>query len=849
MRVNPTYISIGSNRSSSCAAITENGLLAFGSGKLLSLWDTESNENQGIWKTLPGHQGKITTVKLLLEEEKFISGDTNGEIIIWSKKTRSSEKKNDNDEEWKLERKWIAHEKSSISALGVSPNGIILSGGSDSTIKIWNIEQNKKENDQPQEIQSIDLKGKLPLDIELSYLPESKALILAVGATDKKIRIYTLSPNNEFIHLLSLEGHEDWVRCLSFTSYPSLTDSSKKDLFLASGSQDNYIRLWRISPLAEQSPQEKEKQVEKDDKQKEGLDLLDEFERRLNGEGSGQISTKAHVMAVQDGNKSLRYNITLEALLVGHESGLTNVHWSPPSASTSSSSESPLLLSTAADNSLIIWVPSTLSSPSSTDGIWVPEHRFGAIGGRGLSFYGAIWGKDGNSVMAGGWNGGWERWVKSSSNPTDDGEEEEEEDTWIVKNGTNGHYGDVQSIAWDPKGDYLISVGSDQTSRIHAESSIPSTSSGSTSKSRWAEIARPQIHGYDMTDISWISPLRFVSSADEKVARVFDAPEGFVESLRTLGVSENSKNQEGQRPKGATVPPLGLSNRALQKAPAVTDKIEKEGMNEAIISISHTLTSLPTEEELATSTLWPEIEKIYGHGYELVCVSTSFDGTLIATSSKSTNLEHSGIRIYSSENNFESFGNVLKGHSLTVTRIQFSPLNNDLILSCSRDRSWRLFKLDPQQNTYQSFVDFEKAHSRMILDCCFANDSNDLFVTSSRDKTVKIWIPINSEKTEWKSSEIIRFNDATTSVDLINSNSNSNQGYLLAVGTELGQISIYQLNQDEHSEIHSKELITLDQSISHVGPVNRLAWRNRNGKLQLASCSDDRSVRIFDVEL
>ena len=39
-----------------------------------------------------------------------------------------------------------------------------------------------------------------------------------------------------------------------------------------------------------------------------------------------------------------------------------------------------------------------------------------------------------------------------------------------------------------------------------------------------------------MTDAAWIGPMRFVSTADEKVARIFDAPSGFIESLDSLGV-------------------------------------------------------------------------------------------------------------------------------------------------------------------------------------------------------------------------------------------------------------------------------------------------------------------------
>lgn len=169
---------------------------------------------------------------------------------------------------------------------------------------------------------------------------------------------------------------------------------------------------------------------------------------------------------------------------------------------------------------MIIWSPTP--GASSRDGIWVPEHRFGSFGGRGLAFFGAVWGAFGTEVIATGWTGGVERWKRD-----DDGE-------WTTAPGVTGHFGAVQSVAWDPKGNYILSTGSDQTSRIHARC-----------QGVWAEIARPQIHGYDMVDAAFLSPFRFCSAAEEKVMRVFDATEGFAASLRSLGVCEVDVDEVG----------------------------------------------------------------------------------------------------------------------------------------------------------------------------------------------------------------------------------------------------------------------------------------------------------------
>lgn len=62
-----------------------------------------------------------------------------------------------------------------------------------------------------------------------------------------------------------------------------------------------------------------------------------------------------------------------------------------------------------------------------------------------------------------------------------------------------------------------------------------------TQQETWHEISRPQIHGYDMQCLAMVGRFHFVSGADEKVLRVFQAPRNFVENF--ANISGNSREK------------------------------------------------------------------------------------------------------------------------------------------------------------------------------------------------------------------------------------------------------------------------------------------------------------------
>ncbi|XP_009873352.1 PREDICTED: elongator complex protein 2, partial [Apaloderma vittatum] len=395
----------------------------------------------------------------------------------------------------------------------------------------------------------------------------------------------------------------------------------------------------------------------------------------------------------------------------------------------------------------------------------------------------------------------------------------------------------------------------------------------------WHEIARPQVHGYDMRCLAMIGRFQFVSGADEKVLRVFRAPKNFVENFSNITgipVEKLCSHESSDLPEGATVPALGLSNKAVYEGDMALQPAEDA---ETFNTISNQypeiyfqpliLTEPPPEDHLLQNTLWPEIQKLYGHGYEIFCVACNSSNTLIASACKASKKEHAAIILWSTTS-WKKLQSLLF-HNLTVTQLAFSP-NDKFLLAVSRDRNWSLWR---KQDSLESgpvfsccaYTDKNTAvHSRIIWSCDWTPDSK-YFITGSRDKKVIIWghcdLSLTSEENMLDSvkpcSTVLDAGDSVTAVSVSRVLAPDGR-YIVAVGLESGKIILYTWKQSgqEPAVADWTTCVELDNSQSHALAVKHLCWRHHAGRaghndesssewLQLASCGADHCVKIFNV--
>lgn len=689
---------------------------------------------------LRGHTDKVNAVKFypLSDDQRpiILSGSVDHTVRVW----RALETSCIGFEELEI----LKSHSGSINCLAAaSGTCLFASGSADATVKIWNPEFSNG-NEHCELVKTIQTNPKFfPLALSLTELGTCGDLMLAVAGTKGFVQIHVAGRGGGFSLQATLAGHEGWVRSLAVMKKRGKPD---EDVLLASASQDKYIRLWRI---------------------REGRKVPNLMSSKQNSLGSVGItlSNKTHWLKAS----GLTYAVTFEALLLGHEDWVYTVSWQIDDKSLR-------LLSASADNSLAVWEPEVSS------GVWVCTTRLGEVSAQKGSttatgstggFWIGLWSSSGENVVSLGRTGSWRLWTYDQTLGR-----------WVQEIGISGHIKPVKDVAWANDGTYLLSTGSDQTTRLHAEWKRKSIRS-------WHELSRPQIHGYDLNCLDSVGQSQFISGADEKLLRVFDEPRATADLLYSLCGVRAADEQD--MPDAADIPVLGLSNKVVEQAePHLHDDdvgIEEQEPPQPVTKTSerpHDTDRPPLEDRLARHTLWPEREKLYGHGYEISAVAGSNDGTMVVTGCKASSIDHSAVRLYTTKD-WREVKPSLTAHSLTVTCLRFSK-DDRYLLSVGRDRQWVVFEReDFRSEVYKVKQKNPKGHVRMILSASWAPlEAGLVFATGGRDKAVKIW-SMMPEGTECVKTLIA--SSPVTAIDIFPKC--VQDAIIIAVGTENADVSLY----------------------------------------------------------
>ncbi|KRY69315.1 Elongator complex protein 2 [Trichinella pseudospiralis] len=606
-----------------------------------------------------------------------------------------------------------------------------------------------------------------------------------------------LTPYNEGI--LVATGHTDWMIRIHFLPY----DGEFQNTVLVLSSHKDWIESLHFSTV-------------QGNIQALSILLLDHWTKQSKCGNFTRHSSKLKMMRKKDCSLKLAHEnekcyVINDATLVNHEQAVYGVKWCP--------GDNKKLVSCSVDKSVIIWKYDMQLN------CWCEEKVLGEVGGQAAGFYGVMFSPDGQSVMAHSFDGSLHCWKCDQEN-------------WKSVIMPSGHARKVRDVDWDSRGQYIVSCGNDKTTRLFGWWKRKGK------KATFHELSRAQVHGYEMACLSVTRRGELVSGGEEKVLRVFNAPTSFVELLSSVCEVEHFLENEDRLVAGdrAIMPALGLSNISISD-----DNDDKYNIKFKNGTMDNLLVEPLLATDLAQNTLWIEVHKLYGHGFELHTVASNHAGSVVASACLATCEAHAKIFLWSTVD--WRLKTSLEGHKLTVTRICFSH-DDKMILSASRDRSWCLFSRQSDGGEFDwQLIAQRREHARIIWDCAWAPDDKS-FVTASRDKKLMMWNM--KESTADIDHHVIVLEDSVTAVDIFSKEFENR----LIVVAGLNNGNIYGIEWNRKSGEHQFIFNMTQFNSSHSSTVSRLKFsplieQSENGELttQLASCSFDHSLRIYNLNV
>ncbi len=191
-----------------------------GDDQTMRLWEVETGQ---CLKTLHGHSSWVYAVAFSLDGRTVVNDNNDFALHEWDVTTGESLRVLLDHENW-------------INTLAFSPDGKLLASGSDDQeIHLWDIKRGLC-------LHSLQAGERVR---SVVFSPDGK--LLASGSDAQEVLLWDSASGRR---LATLQGHHDRVRTVAFARH-KVSDS--EDMLLASGGEDEKIRIWNINKGAQET--------------------------------------------------------------------------------------------------------------------------------------------------------------------------------------------------------------------------------------------------------------------------------------------------------------------------------------------------------------------------------------------------------------------------------------------------------------------------------------------------------------------------------------------------------------------------------------------------------------------